>query len=73
MHLDPKATLIGVVSFIIMMGWSYIKNPKIKMIPAPLVVLIIAIPAELIMNFQTTEPAYALVHIGNLLENIMEC
>lgn len=69
-HLDPKATLIGVVSLVIMLGWPYIKNKYIKMVPAPLVVLIIAIPAELIMDFQHTEPAYALVHIGNLLENI---
>lgn len=69
-HLDPKATLIGVISFAIMMGWPYITNPIIKKIPAPLVVLIIAIPAELFMDFQHTEPPYALVHIGNLLENI---
>jgi MFS superfamily sulfate permease-like transporter len=39
-------------------------------VPAPLVVLAIAIPAELLMDFQTTEPAYALVHIGNLVDNI---
>lgn len=69
-NLDPKATLIGVVCLIIMLGWPFIKNPIIKKIPAPLVVLIIAIPAELAMDFQTTEPAYALVHIGNLMENI---
>lgn len=69
-HLDPKATLIGVVSLVIMLGWPYIRNKTIKMIPAPLVVLLIAIPAELVMDFQHTEPAYALVHIGNLLENI---
>ncbi len=70
MHLDPKATLIGAISLLIMLGWPYIKNPIIKKIPAPLVVLAIAIPAELLMNFQETEPAYALVHIGNLMENI---
>jgi MFS superfamily sulfate permease-like transporter len=69
-NLDPKATMIGLVSLAIMLGWPYIKNKTIKMIPAPLVVLLIAIPAELIMDFQHTEPAYALVHIGNLLENI---
>lgn len=40
------------------------------MIPAPLVVLLIAIPAELIMDFQHTEPTYALVHIGDLLNEI---
>jgi MFS superfamily sulfate permease-like transporter len=35
-----------------------------------LVVLLLAIPAELMMDFQTTEPAYALAHIGNLLDNV---
>jgi MFS superfamily sulfate permease-like transporter len=52
------------------LGWPYIKNSLIKKIPAPLVVLAMAIPAELWMDFQTTEPAYALVQIGNLLDNI---
>jgi MFS superfamily sulfate permease-like transporter len=69
-HLDPKATIIGVISFVIMMGWQYITHPIIRKIPAPLMVLLIAIPAELFMDFQHTEPAYALVHIGNLMENI---
>ena len=70
LHLDPKATLIGVISLWIMMGWNTIEVNFLKKIPAPLMVLLIAIPAELIMDFQHTEPAYALVHIGNLLENI---
>lgn len=69
-HLDPKATLIGVISLIIMLGWPFIKNPTIKKIPAPLVVLLMAIPAELAMDFQHTEPAYALVKIGNLLDHV---
>lgn len=68
-HLDPKATLIGVISLVIMLGWPFIKGP-LKKVPAPLVVLLIAIPAELMLGFQTTEPSYALVHIGNLLDNI---
>lgn len=69
MHMDPKATLVGLVSFSIMMIWPLLDSP-IKKIPAPLMVLLFAIPAELMLDFQTTEPAYALVHIGNLLENI---
>ncbi len=70
MHLDAKATLIGVVSLTIMLGWPFIKNKNLKLIPAPLLVLIIAIPAELLMDFQHTEPTYALVHLGNLLDNV---
>lgn len=69
-NLDPRATAIGIVSLAIMLGWPYITNKYIKKIPAALVVLLIAIPAELLMDFQTTEPPYALVHIGNLMESI---
>ena len=69
-NLDPKASLIGVVSLAIMIGWPFIKNKSIKMIPAPLVVLLFAIPAELFMDFAHTEPPYALVKIGSLVDNI---
>jgi len=68
--LDPKATLVGVISLWIMLGWSKIENPWLKKVPAPLMVLLFAIPAELVLDFQHTEPAYALVHIGNLFESI---
>jgi MFS superfamily sulfate permease-like transporter len=69
MHLDPKATLVGLVCLTIMLIWPFINHP-IKKLPAPLAVLMFAIPAELMLDFQTTEPTYALVHLGNLLENI---
>lgn len=68
--LDPRGTLIGIISLAIMMGWTYLKKYSIGKIPAPLVVLIIAVPAELFMDFQHTEPSYSLVHIGNLIENL---
>lgn len=68
--MDTKATLVGVISLWIMLDWNRVSNLKLKKIPAPLVVLIFAIPAEIILDFQHTEPTYALVHIGNLTENI---
>ncbi len=70
MNLDAKASIIGIVSLAIMMGWPYIKNKTIKMIPAPLVVLLFAIPCELFMDFAHTEPPYALVKIGSLVDNL---
>ncbi|TDL99921.1 MAG: sulfate transporter [Flavobacteriaceae bacterium] len=70
MNMDPKASIIGFVSLAIMMGWPYIKNSNIKMIPAPLAVLLFAIPAELFMHFKETEPAYALVKIGSVMDNL---
>ncbi len=69
-NLDPKATLIGLVSLSIMMGWPYIKNPIIKKIPAPLIVLMIAIPAELYIKLEKTNLNYSLVQIDNILDQI---
>lgn len=68
--LDWKATLIGVISLTIIMGWPLVKQAFLKKIPAPLMVLLVAIPAELLLDFRHTEPPYALVHIGNLIDNI---
>lgn len=70
LHLDPKATFVGLVSLAIMLGLPLIKHPIARKIPAPLLVLAFAIPAEVLLDFQHTEPAYALVHIGNLLDNV---
>ena len=69
-NLDLRGAIIGVVSLAIMMGWPYLKSGALKKIPAPFVVLLIAVPAELLMDFSHTEPPYALVHIGNLFDNI---
>jgi MFS superfamily sulfate permease-like transporter len=69
-HLDWKATLIGSICLVIMLGWPLLKNKWLKKIPAPLVVLLVAIPAELAFDFKHTEPKYALVHVDNLLDNL---
>jgi MFS superfamily sulfate permease-like transporter len=68
--LDPKATLIGVISLWIMMEWGNLKVAALKKIPAPLVVLLFAIPAQLFFQFEETEPGYSLVKIGNLMESV---
>jgi len=69
-NMDPRGAAIGIISLAVMMLWPYLKKSVIGKIPAPLVVLLIAVPAELYMNFQTTEPSYALVHIGNLIDSL---
>jgi len=69
-NLDPRATVIGVVSFAIMLFWSKVPGAFLKKVPASLVVLLIAIPAQLYLNFKETAPTYAMVHIGNLVESI---
>ncbi len=66
--LDPKATLVGVASLAVMLGLPMVKHPAARRVPAPLLVLAIAIPAGLLMDFRHTEPPHALVQVGNLLE-----
>ncbi|OLY95505.1 SulP family inorganic anion transporter, partial [Cnuella takakiae] len=65
-----KATLVGVISLLIMLYWKNMPIKVLKKVPAPLVVLLFSVPAELLMNFQTTEPTYALVHIGSLIDSM---
>ena len=67
--IDWRATAIGLVSLAVMLFWQ--KAPGfLRKIPASLMVLFLAIPAELLMDFQHTEPPYALVHVGNLMESV---
>jgi len=68
--LDPKAATIGVVSLLIMLGWPFIKNKKIKLIPAPLVVLAFAIPFEYFVVFENKNVSESLVVIGNLIDHL---
>lgn len=44
MTMNPEVAIIGFVSLLILFGLPMIKHPVIKKIPAPLIVLLIAIP-----------------------------
>ena len=44
MEMNPIIGLIGGISLFIMVGFNFIKNPKLKIIPAPMLVLLIAVP-----------------------------
>jgi len=50
MNMNPKIGLIGIVSLLIMVGFTRIKNPSLKVIPAPMIVLLIAVPLGLFLN-----------------------
>jgi MFS superfamily sulfate permease-like transporter len=65
-----KATVVGFISFAIMMTWPLINNSKIKLIPASLVVLLFAIPIGIIWDFKATIPSYEMVHIDDFISTI---
>ncbi|HMQ46478.1 MAG TPA: SulP family inorganic anion transporter [Saprospiraceae bacterium] len=69
-HLDPTITIIGIISLIILFAWKSIKVPFLARIPAPLVVLAIAIPFSMFFDLKSTAPAYTLVKVGSLLEQV---
>ena len=50
MNMNPKIGLIGIVSLCIMFGYAWIRNPKFKVIPAPMIVLLVAVPLGLYLN-----------------------
>ena len=44
MGMDPQAGLIGIISLVVMFGYPLLKIPGLRAIPAPMVVLVIAVP-----------------------------
>lgn len=67
-NMDPKASMIGLVSLGIMLIWPRVKIKGLSKIPAPLLVLIFAIPASKILDFANTQPEYTLVKVGNIFD-----
>jgi len=52
MEMNPKIGLIGIVSLLILSGYTLIKNPKLKVVPAPMIVLFVAVPMGLFFNLE---------------------
>lgn len=69
-NLDPQVSIIGVGSLVIMIAWTFVKNPVLKQIPAPLLVLIFAIPTGLFFNLRDSAPEYTLVEVGRIVDQI---
>jgi MFS superfamily sulfate permease-like transporter len=70
LHEDPRVTLVGLVSLVIIFGIPMLKSKIFKKIPAPMVVLLVTIPMAWVMDFKHTEPAFDMVKIGNFWETI---
>jgi len=64
-HEDPRVTMLGLISLIIIFGLPFIKSRLIKKIPAPMYVLLVTIPLAWMMDFEHTEPAFDMVKIGD--------
>jgi len=65
MHEDPRVTLLGVLSLVIIFGLPFVKSKNLRRIPAPMYVLGLTIPLAWLMDFKNTEPAFDMVKIGD--------
>ena len=55
LEMNPIIALIGGISLVIMFGFPLIKNPKLKIVPAPMLVLLIAIPLGMYFDIGTEQ------------------
>lgn len=70
MNPNVPVAIVGILSLVVLFGLPKIKSPLVKKIPAPMVVLLIAIPAAMALDFKGTQPAHILVHIGDFWKEI---
>ena len=70
MHADPRVTLLGVISLVIIFGLPFVRIAILRRIPAPMWVLLVTIPMALLMDFKHTEPAFDMVKIGDFWGSI---
>jgi MFS superfamily sulfate permease-like transporter len=72
LHLDWQIALIGVISLAIIFGVPLIKNKFVKIIPIPVLVLVVAIPMAVYFNFGATDRGFALIKIGNFIDQLTD-
>jgi len=51
MNMNPMVSVIGITGLLIMFGFPFLKNPRLKVIPAPMLVLLVTVPLGLYLNF----------------------
>lgn len=71
MHENAHLTEIGLACLAILVILSLVKSRRLKKIPPPLVVLIVAIPLGMALHIKTenTISNFSLVKIGNIFDN----
>lgn len=70
MNAHLHIAIIGIIALLILFMRPKLKSKVIKSIPAPLIVLLVAVPLAIIWQFKQTEPEYSLVHIGDFWGSI---
>jgi MFS superfamily sulfate permease-like transporter len=69
-NADPRVALVGAISLLIIFGIPFLKGKYFKVVPPPMIVLLVTIPMALLMDFKHTEPAFDLVKIGDFWASV---
>ncbi|HZY80049.1 MAG TPA: SulP family inorganic anion transporter, partial [Cyclobacteriaceae bacterium] len=69
MNATPDIALIGIIGLLVLFGLPALKIKWVRKIPAPMVVLLLAIPIAAAMNFKEVYPT-SLVKIGNFWQDV---
>jgi MFS superfamily sulfate permease-like transporter len=70
MHANIPVAAIGIIGLIVLFSMPRININFIKKIPAPMIVLLIAVPTVIVFDFNVTQPGHALVKIGDFWGSI---
>ena len=70
-HENAHIAEIGIACILILIGMSFVKHNKLKKIPAPLIVLAVAIPIGMTLHIKTDGQiaAFSLVKIGSIFDS----
>lgn len=69
-NAHPHIATVGLIGLVILFALPYVPVPALKKVPAPMWVLIMAVPMALAWHFSQSEPSYALVQIGDFWGSI---
>jgi MFS superfamily sulfate permease-like transporter len=69
--VNPEIALIGLVSLGILFGWSFLKNRYVRMVPAPMVVVLLAVPLGMAFDLSHEHTYSFLGHDYSLSERFL--
>ena len=49
-NMNPKVALIGLLGVAVVLGYGFIKNPKLKVFPAPMLMLLLTVPLGIFLG-----------------------
>ncbi len=69
-NAHPHIAMVGIIGLVILFATPYVPIPAVKKVPAPMWVLLMAVPLAIVWHFTNEGPSYAMVSIGDFWGSI---